>query len=117
MLTLPQLVVQRSWVRDEVLVRSSLDHLTSVQDEDLVTVHHGAQSVGDDDRGPASGGLVQGRHDALLRDRVQAGGCLVKDQDRTVLQDGSGDGHSLLFSSCNQQMINEINSSDEDSNR
>ena len=106
MLALPQLVIQRSGVRDEVLVRSSLHHLTSVQDEDLVAVHHGAQSVGDDDRGPASRGLVQGRHDALLRDRVQARGRLVKDKDRTVLQDGSGDGHSLLFSTYNQQMIN-----------
>jgi len=98
-LTLPQLVIQRSGVRDQILMRSSLDHVTSVQDEDLVTVHHRAQPVGDDDGGPALGGHVQGGHDALLGDRVQAGGSFVKYQDWTILQNSSGNGNSLFLSS------------------
>ena len=37
--------------------------------------------MGDDDRGSPLGGLVESAHDAVLGDRVQAGGCLVEHED------------------------------------
>ena len=55
--------------------------------------------MSDDDGGPALGGLVERPHDAVLGDRVQAGGGLVKHQDGRVLENGPGYGHPLLLSS------------------
>ena len=56
--------------------------------------------MGDDDGGPALGGLVERPHDAVLGDRVQAGGGFVKHEDGRVLEDGPGYRHPLLLSSA-----------------
>ena len=53
--------------------------------------------MSDNDGGPALGGLVERPHDAVLRDRVQTGGGLVKHEDGRVLEDGPGYRHSLLL--------------------
>ena len=54
----------------------------------------------DDDGGAALGGLVERPHDAVLGDRVQAGGGLVKHEDGRVLKDGPGYRHPLLLSAA-----------------
>ena len=53
--------------------------------------------MSNDDGGPAPGCVVQSSHDGVLSDGVQAGGGLVKYQNRTVLKDSSGDSYSLLL--------------------
>ena len=78
-------------------MRALLRHPAPVQHQDLVAVDHSAQSVCDDDGGPALGGLVDGPHDGVLGDGVQAGGGLVKHQDGRVLQNGPGYCHPLLL--------------------
>ena len=55
--------------------------------------------MGDNNGCPALGGLVEGPHDAVLGDGVQAGGRLVKHQDGRVLENGPGYGHPLLLPS------------------
>ena len=55
----------------DIAMRPHLHHPALVQHQDLVTVGHGGQAVRDDDGGASTGGLLQGRHDATLRDRVQ----------------------------------------------
>ena len=99
LLTAPQFVIQRLSVSHQLAVRALLRHPPPVQHQDLVTVDHGAQSVCDDYRGPALGGLVEGPHDGVLGDGVQAGGGLVKHQDGRVLQNGPGYCLSLLLPS------------------
>ena len=53
--------------------------------------------MSDNDGCPALGGLVEGPHDAVLGDGVQAGGGLVKHQDGRVLENGPGYRHPLLL--------------------
>ena len=96
-LGLPQLPVQRPLAGEQLRVRAALRHAAALQHQDLVTRHHRAQPVRDDDGGAAPRGRGQRRHDARLRDGVEAGGGLVKHQDGGVLQDGPGDGHPLLL--------------------
>ena len=96
-LGLPQLPVQRPLAGEQLRVRAPLRHPPALQHQDLVTRHHRAQPVRDDDGGAAPRGRGQRRHDARLRDGVEAGGGLVKHQDGGVLQDGPGDGHPLLL--------------------
>ena len=96
-LGLPQLPVQRPLAGEQLRVRAPLRHAAALQHQDLVTRHHRAQPVRDDDGGAAPRGRGQRRHDARLRDGVEAGGGLVKHQDGGVLQDGPGDGHPLLL--------------------
>ena len=96
-LRLPQLAVSRARAGEQLRVRAPLRHAAALQHQDLVTRHHGAQPVRDEDGGAAPRGRGQRRHDARLRDGVEAGGGLVKHQDGGVLQDGPGDGHPLLL--------------------
>ena len=96
-LRLPQLPVQRPLAGEQLRMRAPLRHPPALQHQDLVTRHHRAQPVRDDDGGAAPRGRGQRRHDARLRDGVEAGGGLVKHQDGGVLQDGPGDGHPLLL--------------------
>ena len=80
-LGLPQLPVQRPLAGEQLRVRAALRHPPALQHQDLVTRHHRAQPVRDDDGGAAPRGRGQRRHDARLRDGVEAGGGLVKHQD------------------------------------
>ena len=65
--------------------------------EDLVGVLNGGQPVGDGDDGLAPGQLGNGLLDEVLVLRVNAGGCLVQNDDGRVFQDGPGDGDALLL--------------------
>ena len=51
--------------------------------------------MGDDERGPACTQIAQTILNHLLALAVEAGSCLVEDQDPWVRQDGAGDGHAL----------------------
>jgi hypothetical protein len=53
--------------------------------------------VGNDQRGPSGHEIVQGALDLDLGLRVQGGSGLVQDQDRGVLQKGTGNGDPLPF--------------------
>ena len=96
----PQLVVQGPGVCKQLGVGPLLRHAAPLQHQDLVTVDHRAQPVRDDDGGAALRGRGQRRHDAVLRDRVQAGGGLVKHQNGGVLQNSPRNGNSLLLTAC-----------------
>ena len=96
-LALPQRPVDGVGPGHQLLVAAPLGHGALVEHEDLVAVYHGGEPVGDDDAGPAPGGLVEGAHDGGLGDGVEGGGGLVEDEDGRVLEDGAGDGHALLL--------------------
>lgn len=74
-----------------------------LQHDDLVGVGDGAEPVRDDDGCPALPCGVQCPHDAPLRHRVQRAGRLIQDQYSRVLEDGAGDGHSLLLPAAESQ--------------
>src|SRR5262245_48858021 len=69
-------------------------------DQDLIRLANSAQSVGDDKTGAVQHEAFERFLDQLFRRRIHAGGGLVEDQDRGILQKGPGDAHSLLFSNA-----------------
>jgi hypothetical protein len=56
------------------------------QHHDLVDVVNGGDPVGDDQGGPTLHELFDGLHDGRLGSRVQRGGGLIEEQDRSVLE-------------------------------
>ena len=68
-----------------------------VENHDLVGIDHGRQAVGDDDAGPALGDVAKGLLDRRLGAAVEGAGRLVEDQDRRILEQGSGDRDPLLL--------------------
>src|SRR5687768_6901960 len=78
-------------------VGAALGDPALVEDDDLVGIDHGRQTVGDDDGGAARGDAAQGLLDRRLGSAVERAGGLVEDQDRRVLEEGTGDGDALLL--------------------
>ena len=68
-----------------------------VHDDDHVTAKDGREPVGDGDHGAASGELLQSVLDHLLRLGVEGRGRLVEQEDRSGLEQGAGDGETLLL--------------------
>ena len=67
------------------------------QDHDLVSAADSAHPVGDDDHSlvPDQAGERFLDHGFVLH--IQAGACLIQQDDRRVLQEGPGDGDTLAF--------------------
>ena len=78
-------------------MRAAFGDPALVEDDDLVGVDDGREAMGDDDRGPARGDALQGLLDRRLGPAVEGAGRLVEDQDRRVLEQGSGDRDALLL--------------------
>lgn len=82
---------------DEVVVAAALGNPPLVEHQDLVDVGDGVQAVGDDDHGALAGELRDRGLDLRLVLGVGEGGGLVQDQDRRVLEDGTGDRDALAL--------------------
>jgi hypothetical protein len=81
----------------EFIVLAALDDFAVVEDEDLVGVADGGQSVSYDKAGPLLQKPVEGLLDEFLRGVVDAGGGFVEEEDGGIFQQSAGDGDALLF--------------------
>src|SRR2546421_670882 len=92
-----ELAVHRVGVGDQFGVRSTLDDLAVVHDDDLVRPLCRGQPVRDRDRRPAAGHRVHRALQAYLGRRVHRAGRLVEDQQVGCGDVGPGDRDELPF--------------------
>ena len=76
---------------------AALNNAPPFQDEDLVGVNDGGETVGDDQAGAVLSGELDLGLDGLFGDRVERGGGLVEDQNGRIFEQGAGDGDALFF--------------------
>ena len=69
---------------------AKLDDAAVFDDQDVVGSGDGGQSVGDDDAGPVGEQLVDGAFDQRLRRRIEAGRCLIENDETGVSSGRSG---------------------------
>ena len=81
----------------KLLVRSSSLYLTPVQDEDLIGVGDGAESMGNDERGASVRQGCESFLDVLLGFRGKGGSDFVEHDDPRILQDCASNGDTLLL--------------------
>ena len=81
----------------ELFVSTALDNFATVNDEDVVGVANGFQSMGNHDDGFLFGQCFNGIGQLLLAFRVNIGGCLVQNDNGCILHNGSGNGNALFF--------------------
>src|SRR6185437_11551981 len=84
--------------RDQFGVRSALHDLAVLEHEDLVRALDGGQSVGNDERGPATAERAQAVANQRFTLAVEAGGCLVENENSWIGQHGARDRHALALS-------------------
>src|SRR5580704_18720743 len=75
-------------VCDQLFVRSGLHDMALMEDNDAIRGPNRRQSVRDDQRRSAANHLLQGSLESSLGVGVDAGGCLIEDQERCVPVDG-----------------------------
>ena len=76
---------------------SLLNEPPVVQHKDLIRLLDGRQPVRNGDDGLAARQLGERLLDQMLVFGVDAGGCLIQNDDRRIFQDRPGDGDALLF--------------------
>ena len=76
---------------------AGVDDFALGHDDDEIGVEDGGEAVRDGDDGFAGGEFFQGGLDHAFAFGVQRGGGFVQEEDRSVLQQGSGDGEALLL--------------------
>ena len=76
-------------------MRAFLDDAAFVHDDDTVGLAHGRQAVGDDDGGSAFHQMFECILHQPLAFGVERAGRLVKQQDRRIAQQGTGNGDAL----------------------
>ena len=69
-----------------------------IHDQNLIGISHGCEPVGDHYHGFAPDKFGQGLLHLLFIFRVKAGGGLIKNDDRRVFQNRSGNGNPLALS-------------------
>src|SRR5438552_2389643 len=82
---------------DQVLVAADLDDATAVEDDDLVRIADGRETVGDRDRRAALREAVERLLHEPLGLGVERARRLVEDEDRRVAQDRARDRDALLL--------------------
>lgn len=82
----------------QLLMGAPLNDAAVIHHQDLIGVLDGSQTMGDGENGlpPCQG--CERLLDQMLILRVYAGGGLVQDHNGSVLQNGPGDGNTLLLS-------------------
>ena len=78
-------------------MRALLEDLALFHDDDLVAVHHGGKSVGDDDRGAACEEIFKCFLDQGFAWCIERAGGFVENHQRWVHAQGTGDGQSLAL--------------------
>lgn len=76
---------------------STLNDALAVDDDDLVGIPDGGETVGDGDGGAVSGELLQAFLDVAFTFIVQGAGGLIQDQDRRIFKEYPGNGDPLLL--------------------
>jgi hypothetical protein len=84
-------------------VGAAFSDLAGIQHDDLVRADYRRQAMGDDDGGSVLRHIVEGRLDGFLGPAVERGSGFVEDQDRRILEEGSGDCHPLLLAAAELQ--------------
>src|SRR5277367_2497899 len=82
---------------DELGVGALLGHFAVLDDKDPAGVLDGGYAVRDEDVGAAAHDAGQALKNALFGESVDAGQCVVQNQDFGIAQDGARDGHALLL--------------------
>ena len=67
-------------------------------DDDLIGIPDGGETVGDGDGRPSFGELFQALLDPAFALVIKGAGCFVKDKDRRIFQKYTGDGDALFLS-------------------
>ena len=88
----------------------AFDHMSVLEDEDLVAVADGGEAVCNDNTGDAA--FADGSHDFILGLGVERGGCLVQDADGRVLRKGAGTGYGVKGSVANGAKVKVLNTED-----
>ena len=81
----------------QLIVRAGLRDAAILHHKDLGGISNGCQAMGDGDDRLALCKLGYCRLDKMLVFGVDGSGGFVKDYDRSMLEDSSCDGYSLLF--------------------
>lgn len=84
---------------NELVVGSTLNDLTLVQDDDLIGILDGTQAMSDNDDGllAHSNQLVEGRLHLMLTLRVQGTGGFVQEENLRLADQSTSDGYTLLL--------------------
>lgn len=95
-----QQVVRTVDLRHELFVRTLLDDLALAEENDVVGLLDGSETMGDDDGCASLACAVEsGLHDLFATD-IDGGGGLVEDEDLGLLDDGAGDGETLALTTA-----------------
>ena len=84
-------------------MRALFDDASVLQHEDLIRGKDRGETVGDQDTGAGAHQRVDGSLDRGLRDGIQGGCRLVKDQQRRVLEQDAGYGDPLALAAGQSQ--------------
>ena len=84
-------------LREQFAVGALLDDLSVVHDQDTVGILDGGETMGDHQGRAVRHQLLQGGLDMALGLGVECGGRLVQDQDRGVLEHGTGNRETLAL--------------------
>ena len=76
---------------------ATFDNPALLHDDDAVGMAHGAEPMGDHQRGAAGCDLVEGALDRGLGFVVHGCGGLIEDQHRWIFEDGAGQGDPLAL--------------------
>ena len=90
-------VVVEAALCQQFLVAAAFHDLALIQHQHLIGVADGAEPVGDDEAGAVLEQVVQRRLDESFGARIDAGSCLVQDQDARVAQRSTCDGDQLAL--------------------
>ena len=76
---------------------AAFDQRAFIEDKDAVGVDDGGEAVCDDEAGAVFGDLVERVLDLFFGVAVERAGGFVEDENGRVLENGTGDRHSLLL--------------------
>ncbi len=68
-----------------------------VEDKNLVSIGHGRQAVGDDERRPSAAQSVEGAFDFAFGLRIEGAGGLIQYENWGLLENGAGNGNALAL--------------------
>ena len=81
----------------EFVVLAMLHNLTFMEDINLICIADGTQSVGNSNGSASLHQTLKGILYQTFAFRIKGRGCLIKNQDRWVLEDSTSDAHSLAL--------------------
>ena len=82
---------------EEFVMDSPLGDLAAFENEDLIGMANGRESVRDDEAGTVLHEAVEGLLDEPLGGRVHTRGGFIEDEDRWIFEKGASDGEALFF--------------------